>query len=499
MTKMKSLSLSLSVAAIFAASPSLAQVTAAEIWAEWQAQSAAMNQPLSADGVSETADGLVITGLTSTFEDPTASAEAVLDEVILTENSDGTVSISVSSPYRITSRATPEFGAEASFAFEIGFEGLEITASGTPDNRRYDYVADRITMTDAGMTIDGTEAPELSIDMSVTDIRADYILIGDNVEDMRVTSDSEFASAGGTIEVDGPETDPGNFKMSFSMGATSSTSAMTLASIAAMAGGAQSLPENFDLTGDATYERLSYEAAFEGPGEAFNMAFANQGGEIAIEFTPGGLTYDLSGEGVEARVLTSQFPVPITISAASTGFLITVPMAPEEEPSDMALVLDYQGLEINEEIWGMFDPGGAIPRDPANLLIDMTGTAQMFVNLLNADPVTMQGPPGELRSATLNELDISAAGARLEGDGELEFAPGQIVPMPVGTIDLRLAGMNGLLDRLTGAGLLPMEQAAMARGVAGMFARPGATMDTLETTVEFLPGGQITANGIPLQ
>jgi hypothetical protein len=39
----------------------------------------------------------------------------------------------------------------------------------------------------------------------------------------------------------------------------------------------------------------------------------------------------------------------------------------------------------------------------------------------------------------------------------------------------------------------------MARGMLGMFAIPGAGPDSYTSTIEFLPGGAITANGVPLQ
>jgi hypothetical protein len=87
----------------------------------------------------------------------------------------------------------------------------------------------------------------------------------------------------------------------------------------------------------------------------------------------------------------------------------------------------------------------------------------------------------------------------LSGTAELSFAPGQIVPMPVGSADLRLSGGNALLDALMAGGLVPSDQGAFVRGMANVFARPGATPDTLESTVEFGADGSITANGIPLQ
>ncbi|MFW5642342.1 MAG: hypothetical protein ACOCY0_06215, partial [Roseicyclus sp.] len=58
---------------------------------------------------------------------------------------------------------------------------------------------------------------------------------------------------------------------------------------------------------------------------------------------------------------------------------------------------------------------------------------------------------------------------------------------------------NALLEVLEEAGLVSPEQAAVARGVAGVFARPGPRPDTLESTIEFLEDGTITANGLTLQ
>ena len=142
---------------------------------------------------------------------------------------------------------------------------------------------------------------------------------------------------------------------------------------------------------------------------------------------------------------------------------------------------------------------GAIPRDPITVQVGLDGQVVVTQDLFNMDPEALTGPPGELRSLNLSALLVRAAGAELGGRGAVTFQPGQFPPMPVGSVNLSLSGMNTLLDRLTGAGMLPIEQAGMVRGMAGMFARPGAGPDQIETTIDFLPGGGITANGVPLR
>ncbi len=76
-----------------------------------------------------------------------------------------------------------------------------------------------------------------------------------------------------------------------------------------------------------------------------------------------------------------------------------------------------------------------------------------------------------------------------------------MIPPPnvTGSLHMGHGFQEALMDALIEGGLLPEAQGAMMRGMTTVFARPGATPDTLETTIEFGAGGSITANGIPLQ
>jgi hypothetical protein len=158
-----------------------------------------------------------------------------------------------------------------------------------------------------------------------------------------------------------------------------------------------------------------------------------------------------------------------------------------------------QNLTVSETFLSMFDPSQAIARDPITLIVDMSGAAQMFVNLLSIDPEKADEAPGELRALTINELRLSAGGADLTGTGDMTFAPEQLIPMPVGNIDLSMTGGNALIDSLVATGLVPAEQLMMVRAMTGMFARPGPTPDSLESSIVFGADGTISANGIPLQ
>ncbi|MBF9029529.1 DUF2125 domain-containing protein [Rhodobacterales bacterium HKCCE3408] len=504
---MKALSRTVSVLALgLLAAPAMADVTAAELWADWQENAAAMAGTMTAD-VTETGSGLLLTNVTITQDQQGAMSTQSVDQVELIENGDGTVSIVPSQPYRIRSEVSEDGQLMAAFEFLVTYEGLDVVASGDMTDLTYAYSADTITMSEGEiMDATGSGTPEMNVAMTAMGVASTYRLTGSG--DARDLV-SEVSWDGLNVELDAaaPAGETGQFKMSMAVGpgsgdANGSLSAFqtftrTLAS--AQPGQSIEMPEGLALDGALTYDSLTWDFQVQEPGNSVAANGQNGGGEIGFGFGESGLSYALSAVDTSVNVTGSQIPFPVNLAAAATGFSIQVPMVAAPEPSDMALALNYTDLTVNDEVWMMVDPGGAIPRDPATLDIDLTGTVQLFTDLFAMDPATMAGPPGELRSLDLNTLLLRAAGAELTGSGALTFQPGAMPPMPTGTIDLALQGLNGLLDRLTAAGMLPVEQAGMMRGMAGMFARPGAGPDTLETTIEFLPGGGITANGIPLQ
>jgi hypothetical protein len=262
---------------------------------------------------------------------------------------------------------------------------------------------------------------------------------------------------------------------------------------------ASGLPEGFEITGNTSYDWSRFEMSFEDPSDAFNVFYANDGGNFGIALSNAELRYDISAESMVTRVAGSEIPVPVEASAASSALSLTVPLAASATPSDAAVRLSYRDLAVSEEVWRMMDPTGGVPRNPLTVILDATAQIQLMVDLLGVDAMEMDTPPGELRALTVSELEISFGDTALTGSANMTFAPGQVVPQPVGQANLSLVGGNALLDQLQGAGVIGPEEAGMARGVAGMFSRPGAMPDTLETTIEFGQDGTITANGVPLQ
>ena len=79
---------SVSALALIVSSPAVAQVSAADLWAEWQAASALIGQEMTAQ-VTQTADGIVLDNFMTRTEAEGTTTLGQLDRVTLTEMSDG--------------------------------------------------------------------------------------------------------------------------------------------------------------------------------------------------------------------------------------------------------------------------------------------------------------------------------------------------------------------------------------------------------------------------
>lgn len=495
---MKRLCYAISSIALAAASPALADTSAAELWAEWQAQSALTGQTLSAEA-TPTANGLTLTNFTTEFADTDFSAVGSIDEVTLIENADGTVSVTYSDLYTVTFTFVVDPGdPPGNFEVLMRHENLQMNVSGDAGARAYAYSADTITVTDGEIWGGGSEPPSIDLDLVMTDIDTTYTVTGTDPEETRFASDGSLGSLSMVLEISDPR-NPGVFKAGMIIGAMNAVSEGSIQSLGSLEQYGGALPEGFDISGTTNYGPLGFEFLFEDDYESFGITYTNDGGAIGAAVSSEALNYDISASGANATILSRDLPVPVQLSTGSSEISLTMPLSASDTPQDMRLRVGVQDLLAGEGLMAMIDPTGGFPRDPASLLLDATGQLQLFVDLMTLDPDELNAPPGELRALMINELRISAGGAELTGTADVTFAPGQLIPMPVGSANIELSGGNALMDALVAGGMVPAAQSGMIMGMANVFARPGAAPDTLETTVEFGADGSITANGVPLQ
>lgn len=500
---MKTTFQALSIAGLCAvSSPALADLTAAELWAAWEADFGMMGDGVSAD-VTQTTEGITIANLrvvTPTLEG--GEIVQTYSQMQLLNQSDGTVALVLEQPFVLRTLG------------DVEGEVMNINVSFTQTNASHffageisDYTltstADEMTIALADLVFPEAEELEAAtFEMVVSDLVSNSRVFGMPGERRNMFDTSIGRMA---VEMDFAEDGDEAFSMTLAMNGVAMTGEADydgllefVAAMDDMAPGKMPDIQMYDVVFDINHEGSGTALSITDNGVVTTATSQSGPGYFTVEMVDH-LIYRAGAEQIVQRVETSDFPMPLEGSAEAVGFALTVPIEASDTPSDFGLELNIEGLELNEGIWSMFDPGQAIARDPATLQLDLTGTAQIFQNLMALDPMTMSGPPAELRSASLNNLLLSVAGATLTGNGAVDVNPGSFPPEPVGQVNLALEGFNALTSSLVAAGLVPAEQVAMGTAMLGMFARPGAGPDTLESTIDFTPGGGISANGVPLR
>ena len=221
-------------------------------------------------------------------------------------------------------------------------------------------------------------------------------------------------------------------------------------------------------------------------GGSGNGAFSIQDGIFAMNGGGNDANYELT---------FAELPLPpFQASFDSVLVDISMPLKKSDEVLPANLKFAFNGIKVSDTLWGMIDPTGALPRDAANLNIDLTAQLKWLVDLIKIEE--SQEMPVEVTEVSINDITLEIAGVRLNGTGAATLDNASMPPMPVGEINLDLKGGIGLLDTLVALGLVPQEQGQMIKAMSGMFSLPGGDgTDHLVSKIEMQEGGAILANG----
>lgn len=484
--------------------PALAEVTSATLWAEWQEMALQTGAKMTATAV-QNGGILKLTDLTYTLSDipmqagdnpeSPATLTLVYPRLVLTDQDDGTVSVAFSEPAVITFAMDDQDGEAV---VSMAPEGFSMIAGGDTDARSYEMAADLFLVTLESLTEkDGTPIPadKVSMTAALTGWTSEY-LVG---EDTLVTSTNleNFDLAAFVDDGDAP------VELSYQISGLTSEGVTPMAIFDNPEDPAVLFRGGEELAGYVSHEGSGLILVSSDPREPFELATSSTGGGLALTVVDGVVEYELGSEGLEVRAISPDLPFPVEFSAEEIGFGITVPMEAAAAPSPFGAGLTLAGLTISDGVWNMFDPTATLPRDPATLLVEVSGLVQLMMNLYDMND-DMTAPPGDVKSLSLDTFELSFAGASLTGQGAVDIdmsKPGLApdAPAMVGEVNMQLVGANGLMDKLVAMGVLQSEDVMGARMMLGMFARPGEGADTLVSKIELTPGNGLFANGMQLQ
>ncbi len=482
-----------------------ADVTAQEVWADW-------NDYMNGFGYQVTAqqtmagDTLTITDFTATLALPNdaGTLKATLSDLALKNRGDGTVSVTLPQHNPIVLDVTSKDGKPVHLELDYYQTGLAMIVSGTTDKMTYASTATELGVKLINMTVDGKSPGKIAANLNIGNFLNNYTT---TITDMRrMESTSNIGSLTYNIAVDAPD-GTGSFKIDGTLeGMTSSFKGAFPAAIgndidhndvSAM------LKAGLAMDGAFTYKAGNSEFSGASKGKTSSGSSSSGGGSLEFAMDQNQLHYGLSSKDAEVTFSSSDIPFPsLTLKLAEYAVALTLPVAKTETPQKFSFLIKLVDFALPKEIWMMGDPKGVLPHDPATVIVDLSGKAKWFFNLLDpkAQAEMANKVPGEIDSLKLNALEVKAAGADLTGTGAFTFDNSDKVtfggaPKPTGAIDLKLVGGNALLDKLVQMGLMPEDQATGFRMMSGMFAKAGDGPDTLVSKIEITKDGQILANG----
>lgn len=494
---MKSWKLGASAAllALLAVTPAQAAVTPEEVWQSWQDFLSSGGATTTTGSVARDGDTLVITDLKTSYEQDGGTGESSIGEIRMRDKGDGTVEVTMSESSSFTSSAPGVDGGKAMGATgTMKMPGFVGTVSGSPEDMAYAF-----DMPSVDLAIEPTEdgQPAGKIGVLVSGGSATYQLTGPAEAKLL---DGTFAatSAATTIEVKDEATDfVGSLNVADLAGTIKSNSAGMEEQDLAVA-----LSKGFSMDMGVNLGAMNFDFDITDETGPAKLVGGSQAGSFQLAMDAARMVLAGSGTAVETTFSGAQLPFPeVKLSYAESAFNLTMPLSKSDDAKDFAFLTKIVDLQVSEDIWAMFDPTGVLPHDPATVVIDATGQARLTSDLM----ATAEGaqPEGELVSLNVNDLTARFAGAELTGKGAFTFDNTDLetyggMPAPTGTLDMKLTGGNGLLDKLVSMGLVPEDQATGARMMIAMFAKAGEGEDVLTSTLEF-KDKHFYANGQQLQ
>lgn len=494
--------------ALMSGSGAFAQVTPEEVWQNWQDLSTSYGQTITATSAARNGDTLKVEGVSITFSQDGTSVDGSIDKINFRDLGDGTVEVTMSDSYPIKMTVPAVEGEEGSTATDLTIKvsqpGLVIIAGGSTSETSYSFTAPSmgIKLT----SIEGVDAGvvDATAEATLTGVSGNYLVGGDETA---MTLASSFAAQSMALAVVGADKETqSDVRITATVADLEGTTKGNFLGAEAMTDLAAALKAGFNSEGSFSHGAVSFDVDVVDAGAPTKIMGSATSGNMTFALDSSQLKYGTGNKDVSITVQSPDIPFPeVKVTYAELGFNVLMPVAKTDAPADFAFLTKIVDLSISDEIWGMLDPTGSLPHDPATLVIDTKGSVTLTTDLMDEAQMAALGetPPGEIHSLDVTELRANVAGAALTGAGSFTFDNTDLttfegVPAPTGKIDLKLIGGNGLMDKLVAMGLLSEEDVMGARMMLSMFANAGPGEDELNSTLEFKDKG-FFANGQQLQ
>ncbi|MDQ2089831.1 DUF2125 domain-containing protein [Marimonas arenosa] len=504
MSKWMKLSGSTAICALMTGSAAFADVTAQDVWGDWKSYMQGFGYELIA--TEATSGGtLTVSDITMgmTLPEGAGAMKMTIGELSFTNNGDGTVTVTMPASQEMKINVAPADDLPADVTLDYTNDGFKMLVSGSVNDMTYSYSAASIGVNLKEVVVEGTAVPIGAAQVAVRDINGRSTVKTGNLRE--IMQSMKAGAITYNIDFANPE-NAGEFaKVNGTLGLLSfdGTVNMPLGEFDAANMG-EMLNAGFAVDGTYGYTGGNMNFHFADDGETVQGSSSSESGSFSVGMSRDMLKYIVGAKGQKVNFMGSEVPFPIDFSFGEVLFKMVMPVSKTDEAQDFALGITLGDFVTSDMIWGMIDPAGQLPRDPATVAFDLSGKVKLAFDMMDPEQMAavesgQMGMPGEVESLALNNLEVTAAGASLTGKGgfDLDFPTVMMSQGQEGidgALDLRLSGANGLMGKLVEMGLLPQEQVMSAQMMMGMFAVP-AGEDVYTSKIEMKADGQVLANG----
>lgn len=500
-----SMSAKLALPLVFVSHAAFADVSPAQVWGDWRDYMQSFGYSVSGTE-AKSGSTLTINDVAFSLAMPETDGQfaMTMQSLTFTQNGDGTVSVTMPEVMPINMNFTGDGPAAKPVEMQFTYRQSApvMTVSGSAQELSYVYNA-----ATAGLTLDQLKVgPD-----SFGDANAKVSMLMTGISTTSTTTIGNLRGYQQSGKIDSVQYDffvaPPDEPNVVSL--KGGRSGLTFEGTGALPMGladatdmSKMMAAGFDVSGKFAFGPGNQDMQVSDPVNGnFSAQTTSDGGDFSVDMASDGLGYGGSQNNLAITANVNGLPFPITLNMAKAAFNLAMPVTKSDMPQDFAFGFTMADFTMADMLWGLFDPQGKLPRDPATLDIDLTGKAKLLFDIMDPEAAAqMTGQPGELQAVTVNRLKLDAVGAEVTGTGDFAFDNSDMttypgMPKPVGAADLAISGANGLIDNLIAMGILPEQQAMGARMMMGLFTIPGAEPDSMTSKIEFTQDGQILANG----
>ena len=488
------------LALLLSTTAAFADVTNRDVWDAWK--EILTNVGYDVNGSETEAGGvLTVSDLVMSFDMTPEEGSARIDmgELRFEEQGDGTVRVFMQDSIPMQVVVTEE-GETSDITILMNTRGSDIVASGDPQNVTYTYSADGVDVLLDNLLVDGEPVEDLNFKAQGMGVSGQSSLqVGASISLAQSAMINSLS-----IAADGEDEEEGSFDLKADILGMSFEASGMVPEGADEAEPGELFRAGFNMGGTFGAEGSTIVVSASDDSGPTNINMTTGKSQLLMRAGEGEFEYDGGVNDLALNMLGPDLPLPVVVNMDEFSYGFLMPLLKGDTPQSFDASFKLAGLTISDMLWGIFDPGGMLPRDPATVSLALTGTATLFDDLVSEEMEGSDEIPGEVNSVELTEILVDVVGAQISGDGSFTFDNTDMetfdgFPRPTGAINLKAKGINGLLDTLVAMGLLPEDQVMGARMMMAMFTVPGEAEDEMSSKIEVNEAGHVLANGQRIQ